>query len=358
MEIRPVRLALALLVLVPLGVRQGDAQETLERTPNLSGGWTGQTGTLYANLPFRFHRGGTPGDGLVGVPTFDLGLGLPGRLLGGGRLATQSPVVPGRPTEWELFVRRGLAEEARGAPLDLAFHAAFNGTAGSADAELSLARWAGPLRLLGAARAMSDGYRAGEPRFALAAGAVLHPAAGSLPVALAVDAASLLDRRGGERLGWSAALQIGVGHTANTLSIFTTNTASSTLQGASRGEGRTRFGFELTVPVPAGHFLGWFAPRQQARAAVSAAGDEVEPHVRAETFRFLFSPRRIEIPVGGVVEWVNRDRVVHTVTAEDGAWDSGAIRPGERWRARFDRPGLYPFLCGPHPYMRGVVVVR
>ena len=64
------------------------------------------------------------------------------------------------------------------------------------------------------------------------------------------------------------------------------------------------------------------------------------------------------VRAGSVVEWVNRDAVVHTVNAEDGTFHSGAIEAGQSWRARFDEPGRYPYYCGPHPYMKGIVVVR
>jgi plastocyanin len=74
--------------------------------------------------------------------------------------------------------------------------------------------------------------------------------------------------------------------------------------------------------------------------------------------RYLYAPKRLVIEAGTTVEWTNRDEMVHTVSADDGSWDSGAIRPGESWRATFTEPGVYPFHCGPHPFMKGVVVVR
>lgn len=30
---------------------------------------------------------------------------------------------------------------------------------------------------------------------------------------------------------------------------------------------------------------------------------------------------------------------------------------GESWSRRFDRPGSYPYTCGPHPEMKGLVEV-
>jgi plastocyanin len=332
-------------------------QETLARTPNLSGGWIGPTGMLQVHLPYRFTT--VPGgSAIVGVPTFELGLGLPGKTLAGVRFAHGSPTVPGRPNEWEAFGRLHALAQARGAPVDLHAGAAYNGAARSVDGELGLARWLGPARLLAAGRAMTDPYEGDGARFALAAGAVVHPLARRAPIALAGDVATLLDRSGGERIAWSVGVQLGASYTTHTLSVFATNTATSTLQGVSRGDGRVRYGFELTAPIPVGRFLGWYVPREAAMEAVVTDAPPAAGMYRAEARNYLFLPIRIEVAAGTTVEWTNADEMVHTVTATDGSWNSRAIPPGARWRARFDQPGIYPFLCSPHPFMQGVVIVR
>jgi uncharacterized iron-regulated protein/plastocyanin len=343
---------LALLVAAP-----ALAQETLERTTNLTGGWIGPTGLLHLSLPYRLHAA-PAARGLTGVPTFDLGLGTPGSALIGVRFAPGSPTAAGRPDEWEAYGRIQPLAGARGGAFDLAGGGAFNHAARSIDGELSLAGWLGPARLLAAGRALGNAYDGGDARFAIAAGAVVHPLPRRAPLAVAADLGTLLDRRAGERAAWSAALQLGISHTTHTLSLFATNTATSTLQGVSRGEARTRYGVELTAPIPVGRFLGWYVPRAAAREAVRVDVAPAAGMVRAEVRDFLYFPRRIVVRPGTVVEWTNRDEAVHTVTATDRAWDSGAIQPGASWRARFDEPGRYPFLCGPHPFMQGVVIVR
>lgn len=164
-------------------------------------------------------------------------------------------------------------------------------------------------------------------------------------------------RPGSEWRG-SAAVQLGISFTTHTLSLYATNSASSTLQGLSRGAGRTRWGFEFTAPIPLGRFLGWYVPRQEASGAVRTDVTATAGAARVEIARYLFGPGHVVVPVGATVEWINRDGVVHTVDAEDGSWRSGAIQPGETWRATFERPGRYPYDCGPHPFMKGVVIVR
>ena len=71
-----------------------------------------------------------------------------------------------------------------------------------------------------------------------------------------------------------------------------------------------------------------------------------------------FVPNRLGVSAGATVEWTNRDEVVHTITADDGSWDSGPIQPGATWRRTFDRAGEFAFHCTPHPFMVGRVVVQ
>lgn len=333
------------------------AQDVLDRPPNLEGAWVGIPWTLHASLPHRF-RDANPGDAidLAATTSFRFLLGLPGDAAAGATWVLASPTVPDEPDEIEGFLRWSPLDDAT-APADLAFTAAWNAAAGSADAEALVARRFGPVRLLGAVRWLSDFRAAGEGTGVAAAGVVWNPLPRSAPLALAADLATAFDRPQGEDLAWSAGVQVGVPLTALTASLHATNAAAATLQGRSFAAGGTRWGFELDLPVPVGFFFGRYPPRREAAAAVREAPGEAADAV-VVIRRYAYGPVRVEVPAGGVVEWVNGDAMVHTATAEDGAWDSGAIRPGERWRARFDRPGTYPYYCGPHPFMKGVVIVR
>jgi plastocyanin len=71
-----------------------------------------------------------------------------------------------------------------------------------------------------------------------------------------------------------------------------------------------------------------------------------------------FEPTRIEVPLGGTVVWTNDAPLQHSVVADNGSFDSGLIDPGKRWSHTFTKPGTYAFHCMPHPFMKGVVVVK
>jgi plastocyanin len=70
-----------------------------------------------------------------------------------------------------------------------------------------------------------------------------------------------------------------------------------------------------------------------------------------------FSPGSVTIAPNGTVQWTNVSGRDHTVTADDGSFDSGTLIEGATWSLTFDAPGVYPYFCVIHPDMRGVVSV-
>jgi len=90
-------------------------------------------------------------------------------------------------------------------------------------------------------------------------------------------------------------------------------------------------------------------------AAKPAAGKEQKAAVSIEAF--AFTPATVEVATGQEVVWKNHDPADHTVTGEDGAFDSGTMRRGGTFRTSFDSPGEYRYICALHPGMKGTVVV-
>jgi plastocyanin len=336
----------------------GHGQRLIERTPGLPNSVNAATGMVEAYMTHRFTRAAGV-DGITMASTFDLAAGLPFLLplhwSSGVRFAPAT--FASGSDEWEIYERFGVLEQATGAYVDLMVTGAYNFAAHSVDGEVAFSRRLGAIRVIGAGRALSAPYAGASARFAVAAGAAWHIAPRHSPVTLAADVAMLTDRAAGERVAWNAAVQTGLPHTALSLSLQAGNALSTTLEGASLGTGHTRFGFELNAPVELlGFVTGWFTARERAISSVSGAVDAA-PAVRVSMWGYLYAPGTIRIRAGETVEWINDDAVVHTVTAENGAFDSRGIQPGGTWRARFDEAGIYPYYCGPHPFMKGVVVV-
>ncbi|MEX2556104.1 MAG: copper-containing nitrite reductase [Actinomycetota bacterium] len=70
-----------------------------------------------------------------------------------------------------------------------------------------------------------------------------------------------------------------------------------------------------------------------------------------------YDPAVIRVKAGTTVTWTNGDEVAHTVTADDGSFDSGFLNAGQSWSHTFTEPGTYAYHCIPHPWMKGTVFV-
>lgn len=71
-----------------------------------------------------------------------------------------------------------------------------------------------------------------------------------------------------------------------------------------------------------------------------------------------YQPNPIELPIWGSVSWTNDDRISHSVTAIEGEFDSGILRPDEVFEHAFEKAGGFGYYCMLHPSMTGRVVVR
>ena|SRR5215211_2862602 len=52
---------------------------------------------------------------------------------------------------------------------------------------------------------------------------------------------------------------------------------------------------------------------------------------------FAFNPPNATVAPGTTVTWVNDDQAPHTATANDGAFDSGTLQPGQSYSFVFDK---------------------
>jgi plastocyanin len=73
---------------------------------------------------------------------------------------------------------------------------------------------------------------------------------------------------------------------------------------------------------------------------------------------FAFNPGSITVPAGTTVTWTNDDSAGHTVTADDGSFDSKTIASGDSFSQDFATAGTFTYKCTIHPSMTGTVVVQ
>ena len=72
---------------------------------------------------------------------------------------------------------------------------------------------------------------------------------------------------------------------------------------------------------------------------------------------FEFQPASFSVPAGTTVEVVNTGVAPHTVTAQDGSFDTGMLEADARSWLTLDTPGTFAFLCSVHPDMTGTIEV-
>lgn len=96
----------------------------------------------------------------------------------------------------------------------------------------------------------------------------------------------------------------------------------------------------------------WLVASRAARAQDAVVTVSIEQQ--------RFEPASLSIQAGTTVRWVNNEkRTSHSILFKgEGGLESERLLPGDSWQRRFEHPGRYPYTCGPHPEMNGVVEVR
>ena len=72
---------------------------------------------------------------------------------------------------------------------------------------------------------------------------------------------------------------------------------------------------------------------------------------------FYFEPANAAVQPGDTITWINEGAHPHTVTADDGSFDSGTLQPGQSFSWTFQAPGAVTYHCSIHPFMMGSVSV-
>jgi plastocyanin/uncharacterized membrane protein len=91
------------------------------------------------------------------------------------------------------------------------------------------------------------------------------------------------------------------------------------------------------------------ASQSQPAAGTSANGQVIMKGIR-------FQPPELAVHPGETIEFKNEDIVAHTVTADDGSFDSGLIQPGSSWKMTVQKTGTLAYHCTPHPNMKATLV--
>ena len=112
----------------------------------------------------------------------------------------------------------------------------------------------------------------------------------------------------------------------------------------------------VIATIPVGN-----APRKIVVQPGTMAGAQNPPASQATNIvtikAMAFDQQSITIKAGQTVTWVNQDTIAHTVTDDQGGWDSGSLAPGAGYQHTFTKAGQYTYHCSIHPFMAGKIVV-
>lgn len=72
--------------------------------------------------------------------------------------------------------------------------------------------------------------------------------------------------------------------------------------------------------------------------------------------KLVFSPAEVTAKAGDTIEWINKDILAHTATANNGDWNV-VIAPKQTTRLVVNKSGTVDYFCKYHPNMKGRVVV-
>lgn len=106
-----------------------------------------------------------------------------------------------------------------------------------------------------------------------------------------------------------------------------------------------------------GAYLAWeAADDDEDRATVPEPALELPPGTIAAVDND-YPVDDVTVAAGQPLTFENRGSSRHTLTADDGRFDSGVVEPGDTFQVSLDGPREIPVHCEIHPTMRAMVTV-
>jgi plastocyanin len=102
---------------------------------------------------------------------------------------------------------------------------------------------------------------------------------------------------------------------------------------------------KLLYPIVAVFVLALPAPAVAATIAIKATATG-------------FTPKTVTINQGDSVKWTNVDKVNHQIVANNGAFASGIMKPGETYSFVFNTAGKYGYHDALHPAFTGTITIN
>ncbi|CAO4132518.1 amicyanin [Methylorubrum extorquens] len=105
-----------------------------------------------------------------------------------------------------------------------------------------------------------------------------------------------------------------------------------------------------------------------ATAALAAGALEVVQEAPAGSTEVKIAKMKFQTPearikAGSAVTWTNTEALPHNVHFKSGPGvekdvEGPMLRANQTYSVKFNAPGTYEYICTPHPFMKGKVVVE
>ena len=131
-------------------------------------------------------------------------------------------------------------------------------------------------------------------------------------------------------------------------------TGGNVLQGSSFGDAVWAFSLKGQLgplwPPPPAKVAGPPGP-------IVPGADKI--NIGANNVEYTYFPARTRVKAGTTITFTNVGDIPHTATAyRQGNWDTGVLEKGQSKTITFSEPGNYFYICTPHPWMYGQVIVE
>ena len=96
----------------------------------------------------------------------------------------------------------------------------------------------------------------------------------------------------------------------------------------------------------------------QPSASQPAASQPAAGGTAVSIVNFGFNPSSLTVKVGDTVTWTNTSGTPHTVTADDGSFDSGTVTASAPFQHTFSAAGTFAYHCTIHSSMKATIIVQ
>jgi plastocyanin len=100
-------------------------------------------------------------------------------------------------------------------------------------------------------------------------------------------------------------------------------------------------------------------PALPAQTTSTPVASTPSPASNAVTIsNFAFSPENLTVKTGTTVTWTNKDSAPHTVTSDNGVFNSPDMLTNATFSFTFSSAGIFSYHCAIHKSMKGTITVQ